>query len=218
MIIPSPFWTALSLLTFCQITISAVYGVWSSICRTTSKLKKSGFPITPSVFLFPPIRRSSWKPSWNIYKIVNNIRLFFSIRILNLLPRSPVNFAVIFDHIDSKPPIFQWKKAVFLQFVILEQIILHFHSFHKYFNHFILSSEDFSTQIVTKIEKRLFFPTKTAFYVWKTPWRTWNFRQKKSQATGLRANEKRRNDDKGGGIDRKQYNTVSCHLLYHRRS
>jgi len=42
-------------------------------------------------------------------------------------------------------------------------------------------------------------------------------RAKKSQATGLRANKKRRNDDKGGGIDRKQYNTVSYLLLYHKR-
>lgn len=95
---------------------------------------------------------------------------------------------------------FVLKIAVFLQFVILEQIILHFHSFHKYFNHFILSSEDFSTQIVTKIEKRLFFPTKTAFYVWKTPWRTWNFRQKNRRQRACGQMKKEEMMIKEGGL------------------
>ena len=50
-----------------------------------------------SVFLFPPIPRRHCFPFWNIYKTVNNIRLFFSILIPSPPLLLPVNSVVIFN-------------------------------------------------------------------------------------------------------------------------
>ena len=112
--------------------------------------------------------------------------------------------------------LFVLKIAVFLHCVILLQTISDFHAFHKIFNN-SQTKEKNSPHKIQKSCKTLFFRIKLAFFLWKSMWRKWKFGQKKSQATSLRANKKRRNDDKGGGIDRKQYNTVSCLLLYHKR-
>ena len=110
--------------------------------------------------------------------------------------------------------LFVLKIAVFLHCVILLQTISDFHAFHKIFNN-SQTKEKNSPHKIQKSCKTLFFRIKLAsveIYVEKV-----EIRAKKSQATSLRANKKRRNDDKGGGIDRKQYNTVSCLLLYHKR-
>ncbi|MCI9405851.1 MAG: hypothetical protein HFK04_02875 [Oscillospiraceae bacterium] len=91
------------------------------------------------------------------------------------------------------------------------------HSVFPHFSHCFQQStragQEFSTKKAGKTRKLALFPTNKGIALWKLWWIEWKSGQKKSQATGLRKNEKRKIDDKGGGIDRKQYNTVSCHLL-----
>ena len=156
-IILSPFWTARSPLIFCPLTISTDCGDWSSICPAICKSKRSGFPITLSVFLFPPIPRRLCFPFWNIYKTVNNIRLFFSILIPSPPLLLPVNSVVIFN-LSRKNRLFPAGRGGFLHFVILLQMILYFHIFHKSFNDLKIRRNTFPHKIRLKTKNLWFFP------------------------------------------------------------
>lgn len=74
-------------------------GLWGLIQHLPRdmQIEKIWFSYNAVVFLFPPIPRRLCFPFWNIYKTVNNIRLFFSIQIPSPPLLLPVNSVVIFN-------------------------------------------------------------------------------------------------------------------------